>query len=124
MKRLAVVIIAGLMSWGAWPSHATPPQFQIIIESGSPYYLPASAKVPTDSAIRWENPTASPHTITHDGCLTEEGPCVFDSGAIPPNGGYTLPGLPPGSYPYHCRLHPIMRGILTVTEPIKSASRI
>jgi plastocyanin len=84
--------------------------------------LPTSAKVAAGSPIRWENPTPSHHTVTHDGCIVE-GPCAFDSGSLPPNESYTLPGLPPGSYPYHCRLHPIMRGILTVTNPVVPPSR-
>jgi plastocyanin len=121
MKRLLLILLLGGWS-GEWIVHATPPQFQIIIESGSPYYLPASAKVPSGAAIRWENPTASPHTITHDNCLSE-GPCAFDSGEVPPNGSYTLPGLPPGQYPYQCRLHPIMRGVLTITDPSASATQ-
>jgi plastocyanin len=122
MVRAVLMALVSLIGF-AWPGQATPPQFQIIIESGSPYYIPASAKVPTGAPIRWDNPTASPHTITHDGCLTEEGPCAFDSGAINPNQSYTLPGLPPGKYPYHCRLHPIMRGVLTVTDPSPGASQ-
>jgi plastocyanin len=122
MRRLELIMAVCLLSWGAGATHATPPQFQIIIESGSPYYLPASAKVPADASIRWDNPTGSPHTITHDACV-EEGPCMFDSGAIPPGGSYVIPSLPPGRYPYQCRLHPIMRGMLTVADPAASPSQ-
>ena len=115
MKQIGIVIAAGLMWWSVWPTQATPPQFQITIESGSPYYLPASAKVPVGASIRWDNPTGSPHTITHDGCL-EDGGCMFDSGQVQPNGSYAIPSLPPGRYPYHCRLHPIMRAVLIVID--------
>jgi plastocyanin len=105
-----------VLLWGAGPGNTTPPQFQIIIESSSPYYLPSSATIPAGASIRWDNPTGSPHTITHDGC--EEGTsCMFDSGAVLPNGTYSIPNLPPGRYPYHCRLHPIMRAVLTVDSP-------
>ncbi len=104
------------------PSYATPPPFEIIIDSGSPYYYPASAKVPTGAPIRWDNPTGSPHTITHDGCVEGES-CAFDSGSVPPNGSYTIPGLAPGHYPYQCRLHPIMRGVLVIVEPADTSSQ-
>ena len=107
-----VVAFVGL---GLVPSHATAPPFEIVIDGGSPYYYPASAKVTAGAPIRWDNPTGSPHTITHDGCM-EDGPCAFDSGTMHPNDTYTIPGLAPGRYPYQCRLHPIMRGTLVIVE--------
>ena len=79
------------------------------MESWSPYFTPAAATVTAGSAIRWENPTGTHHTITHDGCLGT-GACAFDSGSIGPDGVFEISGLPPGLYPYHCTLHPIMRG--------------
>ena len=118
--RILVLLVAlGLLSL---PGQATPPTFQIVIESGAPYFLPASARIAPGAPVRWENPTSSHHTVTHDGCLTEE-PCAFDSGSLAPDTSYTLPGLPPGRYPYHCRLHPIMRGTLTVTDPLAPPSQ-
>jgi hypothetical protein len=41
----------------AWPSFATPPATQVLMDSGSPYYVPAAATVTTGGAIRWDNPT-------------------------------------------------------------------
>lgn len=115
MKRFGIALATSLFLTGVLPGLATPPAFDIIIDSGAPYYQPAVARITTGAPIHWENPTPSHHTVTHNGCVTG-GPCLFDSGSVPPNGGYTVPGLPPGVYPYHCRLHPIMRGVLTVIE--------
>lgn len=115
-------IVASFFLLSVMPSQATPTPFEIIIDSGSPYYYPASAKVPAGAPIRWENPTGSPHTITHDGCV-QDGPCAFDSGSVAPNGSYAIPGLSPGRYPYQCRLHPIMRGVLVISEPADTSSR-
>lgn len=114
-----MIVLYAVLAVGVWPGAATPPHFEILIENGAPYFFPAVATVPAGTPIRWDNPTATEHTITHDGCLTE-GPCAFDSHAMPPNGHYILPGLPPGTYPYHCRIHPIMRGTLTVTDSSSS----
>lgn len=100
MTGFGSMIALGLLLAGALPGRATPPPFTITIDSGAPYYQPAVAQVLTGVPIRWQNPTASHHTVTHDGCATE-GPCVFDSGSVPPNGSYTVPGLRPGRYPYH-----------------------
>ena len=115
MTAMRIVIISALLVLGALPSAAIPPHFEITIENGAPYFLPVSATVTAGTPIRWDNPTPTEHTITHDGCLSD-GPCVFDSDMVPPNGRYAVPGLPPGRYAYHCRIHPIMRGTLTVTD--------
>ncbi|MGH7255332.1 MAG: cupredoxin domain-containing protein [Nitrospirales bacterium] len=121
-KRLAWTIVAVVpalflgAAWvGAWPSLASLKAFHIIMESRSPYYEPPVAKVTVGMPIQWENPTPSYHTVTHEGCFTGEA-CQFDSGSVAPDDRFTLPGLPPGQYPYQCRLHPIMRGVLTVVE--------
>jgi plastocyanin len=122
MGLVAIASVAGIFTLGISPAPATPPQFQITIESVSPYYLPASATVTTGAPVRWDNPTPSHHTVTHDGCITG-GSCMFDSGSVAPNSSYMVPGLPPGRYPYHCSLHPIMRGVLIVIEPISVSSQ-
>lgn len=116
LTRWLVVLTVGWWGVGLGAGSAALPPFQITIESGSPYYLPASATVSAGAPIQWDNPTASHHTVTHDGCQSD-GACAFDSGSVAPNGSFTLPGLPPGRYPYHCTLHPIMRGVLTVMDP-------
>ncbi|MFB3070788.1 MAG: hypothetical protein ACE1ZK_01855 [Nitrospirales bacterium] len=97
-----------------------PSSLRIQIEAWSPYYSPALASVLSGTLVRWENPTATHHTVTHDGC-NQGGSCLFDSGAISPYGMFELPELPPGYYPYHCTLHPIMRGVLVVTDVRDSA---
>lgn len=109
-------MIATVATLTAWPATATMPQMRITIESFSPYFLPAAASVSSGTSILWENPTPTHHTVTHNGCVEEGHACAFESGTITPGGTYTLPGLPPGRYPYHCRVHPIMQGILVVVD--------
>jgi plastocyanin len=100
-----------LFFMGAGESSSLP--FSITLDTWSPYYQPAVAVIPSHTPIQWFNPTASPHSVQHDGCLGA-GQCLFDSGPIAADGRYTLPGLPAGRYSYHCELHPIMRGVLVV----------
>jgi plastocyanin len=92
---------------------ANPSSFHIQIEGWSPYYSPKIATVRSGETIIWKNPTATHHSIRHDGCL-KVGTCAFDSGAIAPNQTFEIPSLPPGAYAYHCTIHPIMRGVLYV----------
>ncbi|MGQ0811618.1 MAG: cupredoxin domain-containing protein [Nitrospiraceae bacterium] len=122
MNWRILYIVISINMLAAWPGEATPPQLQITIENGSPYFVPAAAIAPAGTSIRWDNPTPTHHTITHNGCI-DGTTCMFDSGTVDPDGTYSIPGLPPGRYPYHCQLHPIMRGILTVTDQPSSPSQ-
>lgn len=119
-----IIAVFAMVVLTAWPTAATPPYTAIIIDSGSPYFVPKSATVSTGAPIRWENPTPTEHTITHVGCLEDGEPCAFDSGIVLPNDTYTLPGLAPGRYQYLCRIHPIMHGIIIVTDTAPLPSRL
>ncbi|MGE5710408.1 MAG: cupredoxin domain-containing protein [Nitrospira sp.] len=124
MKFQVMIVVLSLGVLAAWPTAATAPYTAIIIDSGSPYFVPKSATVSTGAPIRWENPTPTEHTITHMGCLEEGESCAFDSGIVMPNETFTLPGLAPGRYPYFCRVHPIMRGTIIVTDQATIPSQL
>ena len=125
MKRVhvvpwLVVVLASLLFLSvSMANNAVPvvgtPMAHISFESTAPYYQPQVAFVSVGVPVRWSNSTASPHSILHDGCLTED-PCAFRSIAVPPDDSFVVAPLPPGRYHYHCELHPIMRGTLIVVE--------
>ena len=105
-----------LSTWsGGWAS-TQPSHVEVMMDYWAPYYTPAQAIVVSGEPIHVMNPTSSPHTITHDGCRMA-GPCAFDTGAVQPGKGFTIPSLPPGRYPYYCILHPIMKGEIIVLPP-------
>lgn len=116
MKILMIIAVVSLGFLAAWPTTATLPYTAIVIDSGSPYFVPKSATVSSGFPIRWDNPTATDHTITHVSCMQDGNSCAFDSGIVRPNSNFTLQGLPPGHYPYFCRLHPIMHGVVIVED--------
>lgn len=120
-------IVAIVLEIGAAPSGpdlASSPATQILMENGSPYYIPATATVASGTPIRWNNPTPTHHTVTHSDCGKEERPCLFDSGTVAPGGHFTVRSLPAGHYPYHCGIHPVMRGQLVVTDDPSIPSRL
>ncbi len=118
-KRLAFlaafVVGVGVSLLAAAVVAAPSAPYSIMIDGGAPYFLPKAATVSAHVPVKWYNTTGTYHTITHEGCERGES-CLFDSGTVPPDGSYELPGLPPGNYGYYCKLHPIMRGLLTVRE--------
>ena len=115
LKRGGVVLLmVAIFLMGSF-AVAAPSALHITIGTFAPYYSPTLVHIGTGTPISWNNPTANLHSITHDGCKTGDR-CAFDSGPLGPNGTFTVPHLPPGSYTYHCSFHPIMRGVLVVVE--------
>ena len=121
MKSALVVVFSALVTVSRFSAESTLQNDPILMEHWPPYYRPLVAYVWSGVPIQWVNTTASPHTVRHDDCVTGEA-CLFDSGSVRPGEFYTIPGLPPGRYPYHCELHPIMGGTLTVEKPVGRAS--
>jgi plastocyanin len=119
---IALTVVVGAGS--SWTAIGSSLPSKIVMEDGSPYYVPVTATVASGNPIRWDNPTPTHHTVTHNGCVEDGSPCLFDSGPVPPGGQFTVPGLPAGRYGYHCRIHPIMRGVLTVTDTAPAPSQL
>ena len=88
----------------------------IQIETQPPFFSPNQLTISLGAQLTWKNRTQEPHTIISDDCRFGT-KCSFDSGFLGPNGRFALPPLKPGSYPYHCGIHPFMRGLLTIHPP-------
>ena len=97
-------------SLGAASSH------NIHIDTRPPFFSPNQLTISVGAPLTWKNRTHEPHTIVSDDCRFGN-TCSFDSGFIGPNARYSLPRLKPGRYPYHCGIHPFMRGLLTIHPP-------
>jgi plastocyanin len=70
-------------------------------------FTPPSSSVTSGTAVIWTNAGPSNHTVTaNDGS--------FDSGTIQVNGKFSFTPTKPGSYAYHCTIHPTMQGTLVV----------
>lgn len=125
MNRMLIFLLAGLASISPCSlALETSLPTRIMMEDGSPYYIPIAPTVVSNTPIQWNNPTPTHHTVTHSGCVDDEGSCFFDSGAVSPGSSFSVPGLPAGHYTYHCRIHPIMRGRLVVTDSPSPPSQL
>ncbi len=65
-----------------------------------------SAKV--DQRIRWENADTVGHTVTLDDGTR--------SGNVGPGGEFISVFSSPGTFTYHCDIHPTMTGSITITD--------
>ncbi|MYC28232.1 MAG: hypothetical protein F4X63_09620 [Nitrospira sp. SB0662_bin_26] len=89
----------------------------IILLDREPFYAPATMTILPGQSIRWHNQSMQPHTVTHDGCGRGRN-CAFASKHLHPGERFSVRGLPPGIYSYHCEIHPFMRGRIQVKRMV------
>jgi YVTN family beta-propeller protein len=70
-------------------------------------FEPASITISAGQSITWTNAEPVAHTTTSDDK-------VWDSGSLSPNGTFTKTFSQPGTYAYHCTIHPFIRGTVIV----------
>lgn len=70
-------------------------------------YAPNPVTVAVGSSVTWTNTDSTTHTSSSD-------TGAWNSGSIPPGGTFTTTFNSPGTFKYHCSLHPNMIGTVTV----------
>jgi len=73
-------------------------------------FQPMAIFVGVGDTVQWTNTGSVDHTVDSD---TE----IFESGSIDPGRFYRYTFDEPGIFPYHCDIHPHMRGMVVVTGP-------
>jgi plastocyanin len=103
------VVVAGVVALSATPAAPAPggPGARVAIGFGD--YSPATLDVLAGETVQWSNESVRNHTVTADGG-------AFDSGTLAVGGGFMRMFDQTGSFPYHCRLHPSIRGEVDVHE--------
>jgi plastocyanin len=70
-------------------------------------FVPDAVSVSAGDTVRWTNNDSADHTSTSDGP-------GWDSGPIVPGTSFRHEFTSPGTFAYHCALHPSMTGTVTV----------
>ncbi len=83
----------------------TTPGPQVTIENFQ--FTPATLTVPVATTVTWISRDDEPHTVT-----SSEG--VFTSPGLDADETYSYTFSTPGTYTYHCKLHPHMTGTIIV----------
>jgi len=113
----AVLVILSCMAAGcssspapsaATPQPAAPGGTTITIKNFT--FDPSTVTVKTGSAVTWVNGDSPPHTIASDSGL----PAAFTSDMLSTGASYTFTFTRPGTYTYHCSIHPSMKGTVIV----------
>lgn len=74
-------------------------------------FSPATLTISVGTTVIWTNRTATPHTVTSDDGTS------FNStmnDPIEPSASFTFKFTKPGTYAYHCALHPTMTATIIV----------
>jgi plastocyanin len=111
--RLFLVSVAAAMFVFAMPTLAdktvptNTPAVQISIENYT--FKPASVTIPVGATVTWKNLDDDPHTATaDDGSFNSKGLAQGDT--------YSFTFTKPGTYQYHCSVHPFMKATVIVKE--------
>jgi plastocyanin len=84
----------------------------VIITISNFAFAPTSVTITAGTTVQWVNKDASTHTTTSDG----GDPASWDSGPLMTNATFSVTFTTPGTYGYHCAIHPFMTATITVTS--------
>lgn len=76
-------------------------------------FMPQSLDVTAGSTVTWTNRDSIAHTTTADNMSAAE---HWDSGILSPGQSFSKTFNTPGTYSYHCNIHPFMHGTIVVTR--------
>lgn len=71
-------------------------------------FTPSSLSVHAGARVTFTNRDGATHTVTADGGL-------FSSGNLSTGQRFSFTFMSRGTFPYHCQIHPSMKGTITVT---------
>lgn len=71
-------------------------------------FAPGTIQVAAGTTVTWTNNDQTTHTVTAD-----DG--SFDSGDVAPGGTFSMTFNTPGTFAYHCKIHPFMTASVVVT---------
>lgn len=84
-------------------------------------FVPQSIQVAAGSTVTWVNNDSITHTATADDLNALE---VWDSGSIASGQSFSRTFTKPGTYFYHCSIHPGMKGIIQVVQAVGGSAPV
>ncbi len=121
------IVVVGLVlccgctgySPGAGTPTLTPTQTPVLGENAvvieNFQFIPSTLQVAAGTTVTWKNRDAVDHQIINDASSQVGQGALFMSNPLPQGATYSFTFTTPGSYPYHCNIHPSMKGTIVVT---------
>jgi plastocyanin len=113
MTVATLVVVGTLFAVSASGAHKHPtakahkhPTRTVLIQNFR--FKPAHITIKRGTRVRWINKDSTAHTTTANNGRS------FDSGRLGPRQRYSHTFKPVGKKPYHCKIHPHMKGRITV----------
>jgi plastocyanin len=119
LAALLVMLLLASLSAGctsgqspAQPAGATPvpPASANAITIKNFAFSPATITVKTGTTVTWTNEDSAPHEIASDA----GSPIAFTSTQLATGASFSQSFAQVGTYPYHCAIHPSMKGTVVV----------
>lgn len=73
-------------------------------------FSPAALSVKPGTTVTWTNQDSAPHTVVS----ADGDPAPFTSDTLATGASFTFTFTTPGTYTYHCSIHPSMTGTIVV----------
>lgn len=102
-RALAIAAVLALCVGGPLYANGTKP----VVSIKGDAFNPTSILVQTGRTVTFTNDDDDLHTVTADDNS-------FDSNSIPIGKGFVHKFNKAGRYPYHCKIHPFMHGVVIV----------
>ncbi|MFN8559848.1 MAG: cupredoxin domain-containing protein, partial [Dehalococcoidia bacterium] len=117
---LVLALTLGTGDAGAQPGHDHGAAAAVALQTGVSIidfaFQPAAITVPIGATVTWRNTGRAPHTVTSDRAGE------FDSKTLSPGQTFAFQSGTPGTFPYHCDIHPNMTATVTVQAPSPTAA--
>jgi plastocyanin len=80
------------------------------LQSQAQHFVPQTivVEIGVNNTIQWVNQDSAPHTVTSNAAG------IFNSNDINPSSTFSFTFTTPGTYLYHCNIHPFMTGTVVV----------
>ncbi len=116
---IALVLCCGCT--GSGPAPGTPTPTGTPAQGGNAVaiqnfaFAPPTLQITAGTTVTWTNRDAADHQIINDATGQAAQGALFMSNPLPQGATYSFTFTTAGTYPYHCNIHPSMKGTITVT---------
>jgi len=112
---LAFLGIVGLVAVSGCTNNQTSNSSTNTVTLQNMAFNPSTLNVQVGATVTWVNKDSATHNVVSDSG-------VFDSGNLANGQSYNYTFNQAGSFPYHCSIHPSMKGTIVVTTGAPSNS--